>query len=306
MGERRPRGSILGALRAAVAYAAGEALGAFRRNGLMSAAAVTIIMATLLPVGVAVVFAANLRLMASLLERQVQVVAYLREGLTPEGRDRVLAAIQALPGVRRVEFVGRDQALLRLQEALGESISLQDVVETNPLPDSLEITLEDPRAARTIAAAVRQVGAVEDVTFGARAVDRLLAVTALLRAGGAAAALLLGAVALVIIMNTIRLTILGRRQEIEIMQLVGASAWYVRSPFLLEGVVQGLAATVLAALLLTPGYLFLLTRAREVLPFLPLVPPADLLPALVAALAAGGMLVGMGGSLLALRRFLHA
>jgi len=299
------RRSPLGVLSAALAYAGGEALAAFRRNGLMSAAAVTTIMVTLLPVGGAVALAANLRLMTTILERQVQVVAYLRDGISPQERDRLTAQVRALPGVRRVEFVGRDQALVRLQDALGERVSLRDVIETNPLPDSLEVALVNPREARPVADAVRQIGGVEDVAFGAQAVDRLLAVTGLLRTGGAAAGLLLGGVALVIIMNTIRLTIIGRRQEIEIMQLVGASPWYVRSPFMLEGVLQGLVATALAALVLIPGYILLFARARDVVPFLPLVHAPDLLPTLVVSLGLGGMLVGMSGSLLALRRFLH-
>ncbi len=286
-------------------FATSEALAAFRRNGLMSAAAVTTITVALMPVGVAVVLAANLRLMATMLERQVQVVAYLRDRASPEERERITAQVQALPGVRRVEFVGRDQALVRLQNTLGEGISLRDVIDTNPLPDSLEITLGNPREARSVATVVRQIGGVEDVTFGAQAVDRLLAVTGLLRSGGATAGLLLGGVALIIIINTIRLTVISRRQEIEIMQLVGASPWYVRSPFMLEGVLQGLVATALAALVLIPGYIVLLARARAVVPFLPLVHAPDLLPALVASLALGGMLVGTGGSLLALRRFLH-
>ena len=305
MPERRRRRSPLGVLGATLAYAGGEALAAFRRNGLMSAAAVTTIMVTLLPVGGAVALAANLRLMATTLERQVQVVAYLRDGISPQERDRITAQAQALPGVRRVEFVGRDQALVRLQDALSERISLRDVIDTNPLPDSLEIALVNPREARPVAEAVRQIGGVEDVTFGAQAVDRLLAVTGLLRTGGAVAGLLLGGAALIIIMNTIRLTIIGRRQEIEIMQLVGASPWYVRSPFMLEGVLQGLVATALAALVLIPGYLVLLARAREVVPFLPLVHAPDVLPTVVVSLGLGGMLVGMSGSLLALRRFLH-
>jgi cell division transport system permease protein len=263
-------------------------------------------MVTLLLVGGAVAVAANLRHMASILEGQVEVVAYLQDGLTPEGRGRIMAQATALAGVRGVEFVGRDQALARLRAALGERIALRDVLQTNPLPDSLEIAVARPEEARRIAAEVRTIAGVEDAAFGAQVLDRLLAVTALLRGGGVAAAALLGSVALIIIMNTIGLTILSRRQEIEIMQLVGAGAWYVRSPFMVEGALQGLLATILAALLLVPGYLLLVSRARLVLPFLPVLPAADLLPGLVGILGAGGVLVGMSGGLLALRRFLHA
>ncbi len=298
-GARRPSRLV-----AVFAYGTGEASAAFRRNGLMSLAAVLTIMVTLLLVGAATAVAANLRLMASILEGQVEVIAYLRDGLAPAEIGRVVGAVRALPGVRAVTLVGREEALGRLQEALGQRVSLRDMIQTNPLPDSLEISLTTPARAREVAAAVETIEAVEDVTSGGQVLDRLLAATFLLRGGGAGAAVLLGAVALIIIMNTIRLTILGRRQEIEIMQLVGAGGWYLRAPFVLEGALQGLLATVLAGLLLVPGYVVLLNRVETLLPFLPLVRPDDLLPALVALLAAAGVLVGMGGSSLALRRFL--
>jgi cell division transport system permease protein len=292
-------------VRAAAGYGAGEAWTAFRRNGLMSLAAVLTIMVTLLLVGAATAVAANLRLLASILEGRVEVVAYLRDGLAPAEVQRTAAAARALPGVRAVTVVGRDEALGRLQDALGERVSLRDLIQTNPLPDSLEIAVSNPARAHEVAAAVAEMEAVEDVTSGGQVLDRLLAATWLLRGGGAAAAALLAGVALIIIMNTIRLTILGRRQEVEIMQLVGAGGWYLRAPFILEGALQGLLATLLAGALLVPGYLVVRDRVGALLPFLPLLDPAALLPALVGAMAAAGVLVGMSGSSLALRRFLH-
>jgi len=302
---RTRRGAAPGRVAAAFGYGAGEAWTAFRRNGMMSLAAVLTIMVTLLLVGAATAVAANLRLMARILEDQVEVVAYLRDGLPPAEVDRVAAAVRSLPGVRSVTLVGRDEALGRLQEALGERVSLRDVIQTNPLPDSLEIALSTPGRAREVAAAVVAMEAVEDVTSGGTLLDRLLAATWLLRGGGAGAAALLAGVALIIIMNTIRLTILGRRQEIEIMQLVGAGGWYLRAPFIIEGALQGVVATALAGLLLVPGYLVVVDWVERLLPFLPLMEAGVLLPVLGGAMAAAGVLVGMGGSSLALRRFLH-
>ncbi len=291
---------------AALGYGAAEAWAAFRRNGLMSVAAVLTIMVTLLLVGAATAVAANLRLMARILEGQVEVVAYLRDGLSPAQVERAAAEVQSLPGVRSVALVGRDEALGRLQEALGERVSLRDVIQTNPLPDSLEIALSTAGRAREVAAAVAAMEAVEDVTSGGTLLDRLLAATWLLRGGGAGAAALLAGVALIIIMNTIRLTILARRHEIEIMQLVGAGGWYLSAPFVIEGALQGTLATLLAALLLFPGYLVVVDRVQGLLPFLPLMEARILLPALGGAMAAAGVLVGMSGSSLALRRFLHS
>lgn len=165
--------------------------------------------------------------------------------------------------------------------------------------------MTQPEHIRRLGAEIKRIGGIEDVGFGVQVLDRLLAVTTLLRWGGVAATGLLATVALIVIMNTIRLTILSRRTEIEIMQLVGAGGWFVRSPFLLEGAVAGLIGTLLAAAVLVPGYLVLFSRAQRVLPFLPIVPAVHLLPLLLISLAVGGIVVGTAGSLLALRRFMH-
>jgi cell division transport system permease protein len=281
-----------------------DASASFRRNGLMTAAAVTTIMVALLVVGAAVLIGLNLGNVAEVVEAQVQVVAFLRDGLTSGEAEKVRAAVGSVPGVREIRFVGRGEALQRLQQQMGEHAAFADLASANPLPDSLEVQLLDPQSAAAVASLVAAQPGVTEVTYGGEVVDRLVALTRGLRAVAALLTLFLMSVALVVVVNTIRLTVIARRQEIEIMQLVGATRWFVRWPFLIEGLFQGAAAAVAAVVVLGTVYVVGMLRLQATMPFLPLAGPADAAFPLLASVLAAGFCVGAAGSLLAVRRFL--
>ncbi|HXF83315.1 MAG TPA: permease-like cell division protein FtsX, partial [bacterium] len=161
---------------AALSFAA-DAWTSFRRNGLMTAAAVTTITVALLVIGSAGLIGLNLRRVAAAVEAQVQVVAFLRDDLTGAEAERVRAAAAALPGVRAVRVVGRDEALRRLEAQLGDTVAFADLREANPLPDTLELDLQDPRRAPVVAAELARLRGVAEVGYGGQVVDRLLALT---------------------------------------------------------------------------------------------------------------------------------
>lgn len=283
---------------------AADAWASFRRNGLMTAAAVTTVAVALLVVGSAVLIGLNLARIAAVLEDQVQVVAFLRDRLTAAEAAEVRSAARNLPGVAAVQFVGRDEALARLQAHLGKGEAFGDLVSTNPLPDSLEVRPNDPQQAPAVAQAVAALPGVVEVSYGGQVVDRLMALTRGVRVVAALLTLFLTAVALVVVVNTIRLTIIARRREIEIMQLVGATRWFVRWPFLIEGLLQGAAAAAAAVLVLGTVYAVGVLRLQATMPFLPVVAVGDAGRPLVLALLASGLGVGTAGSLIAIRRFL--
>jgi len=285
------------------AYFAIEAAVGFRRNGLMSVAAVTTVTVALLVIGTAVLLGLNLTRLAAAVEAQVQVVVFLRDGLSASQTALLQRAIEAVPGVASARFVGRGEALARLRARLGESQAFADLEAANPLPDSFEVQVADPRRARAVATALAGVTGVEEVTFGAQITDRLLALTRAVRMLAGLLTLFLTGVALIVVVNTIRLTVIARRREIEIMRLVGATRWFVQWPLLLEGVLEGVVAAAAATAVLAGLYTLGVVRATGALPFLPLVPIAEAVRAAVTGMAAAGIIVGAGGSLIAVRRF---
>jgi cell division transport system permease protein len=268
----------------------------------MSAASVMTLGSALLGLGASVLLLVNLHLMSARVESRLVAVAYLRDGLSPQGVERVLRAARRLGGSAR--FVSRHEALRRLETALGD-VALGDVVRSNPLPDSIEVRPERPAELPRIASALRRIPGVEEVTYGGQAVDRILAATHLVRWLGGGLSLLLGSVAGVVIASTVRLTVLARRSEIEIMDLVGASHALIRAPFLVEGGLQGTCAALLALIVLGPGYAGLAHALARAWPTWPLLPPLEAIPLLAAVLLAGGIGTALLSSAIAVRRCLR-
>ncbi len=282
-----------------------DAIGGLRRNGLMAAAATTTIAIALMVAGGGVLASVNLAHLASILESQVEIVGFIQRDLTPQQQRRVLAAARNLPGVRSAELVGRAEALRRLQKTYGSVASVGTHLKTNPLPDSIEVRASGPGQVRAVASALERIAGVQEVLYGTPVVDRLVALTRAVRITGAGVAGALFAAALLIVLNTIRLTIAARRQEIEIMTLVGATPGFIRGPFVLEGVLQGAAAALAATAVLVAAYVYLAVQIAGSLPFLPVLEPSDALPGALAVVWLLGIAVGIAGSEIGMRRHLR-
>jgi cell division transport system permease protein len=210
-------------------------------------------------------------------------------------------------GDLEVRYIDPAAALRRLRSDLGELASALDGLTRNPLPSSLEIKPRKPLAVpevRVLAAELGQLGGVRDVEYGREWLDKLEALGRGLRAFGAGALLAVIGAALLVVANTIRLAVYARRDEIEIMKLVGATDRYVRAPFLMEGALQGLLGAAIAVGAVFAAQQWLLPRATQAFVYATGIGPPHLLPLHAAALLVGGALVGLVGSWIAVARFL--
>jgi len=288
-----------------LAFAAREGATSFCRNGLMSVAAVLMIFVTLLAFGAAILVLQNLHRVAAAAEEQVLAVAYLRDGLNTRQRTNLANRLRGVDGVATVRFVSRAEALRRLEQSLGGRVNVRDVVRANPLPDSMEIHPERPGDLPAIAEAARAVAGVADVVAGEEITGRIDAAARFVRLAGGVAAAVLALVAIIVILNTLRLTIVARRTDIEIMRLVGATASFVRRPFFVEGMIQGGVAAMAAVVSLGAAYWLFVTRATAAWPFLRLVPAAEAMPVVAIALVVVGLAVGALGTAISVARFLR-
>jgi cell division transport system permease protein len=230
-----------------------SALRGLQSSALTSGIAVfTIAVALVLTGGFALV-ASN---MAGVLQRfgeDLQVVAYLEDGLDAHAMRSLVASIETVEGVDSVELVSKEAALERFRERLAGS-SLLDGLEENPLPASLVISLL-PESRTTegigiLVAALSGLPGVSELAHGQKWVEGYARFASLVRAGGLVLAVVLGLAALLIVANTIRLAVYSREDELEILSLVGASRSFVRVPFLIEGLLQGAVGGSLAVALL--------------------------------------------------------
>jgi len=214
----------------------------FWRNALMSlAATLTMVLMLLLLAGF---FILQNVLLASLsyVEQKVEVVAYIENTATQGQVGELVAKIDAMPETASVEFVSRDEALRRFREtqaAQGRE-DLTKYLEANPLYASINVKLTAPGDLDTVVAALRDEPIVRNVLNIEALVDRVVTVTTFVRTAGVAMVAIVGLIVLFIIVNTIRLAVVARAEEIEIMRLVGASDAFIRWPFVFEGALVGL------------------------------------------------------------------
>jgi cell division transport system permease protein len=198
-------------------------------------------------------FALLLRNMEELLDQfgdDLRIAAYLESEISGEALRALEDRVLAIPGVEEVETFSKDQALERFRASVGSGSALLDGLEVNPLPASLEISLsEDRRSAEgmeAVAGVIEELDGVESLSAGRDWVEGYLRAVALVRAVGIGLGIILALATLLIVANTIRLGIFARRDELEILSLVGASRPFVQTPFLLEGIVQGAAGGAIA------------------------------------------------------------
>jgi cell division transport system permease protein len=219
----------------------------FWRNALMSlAATLTMVLMLLLLAGF---FILQNVLLASLafVEEKVQVVAYVENTATQDQVDTLLARVGAMPETASVEFVSREQALEEFriaQEAQGRE-DLTRYLESNPLYASVNVRLTSPSGLDEVTTALADDPIVRNVLNIEALVNRVVTVTTFVRTAGAAMVVVVGVIVLFIIVNTIRLAVVARAEEIEIMRLVGASDAFIRWPFVFEGALVGLLGALL-------------------------------------------------------------
>ncbi|WP_294157373.1 permease-like cell division protein FtsX [uncultured Selenomonas sp.] len=286
-------------------YFVQEVLRSLKRNNWMSFASIGTVAVSLFVLGVFLLLVLNMNRMASSLESQVQISVYLEDGLKEADRKDIASDIEALQGIESITYVDKDEAKERLEERLGDQRYLLDALgDKNPLPDSFEVVVKSPDLVETAATAIARMDGVEEAKYGQDVIEHLFAITRLIRIFGLVLMLLLAGATLFIISNTIRLTVFARRKEIAIMKYVGATDWFIRWPFLMEGMVLGFVGGIIAAIALRSFYAAMAAKITDTLTFFPLMPQYPFMNYITVALLLAGMAIGALGSAVSLKRFL--
>lgn len=241
---------------------------------------------------------------------EVRVTVYVADGATSEETEAVRALLAESAGAE-AQIVPPDAALDRLRLELGELGGALANLPDNPLPTTVEVAVPEharsPAALQSVAEKLRALPHVEGVDYGAEAVERLSAIADATRWAGLAASLVVALATIVIVSATLQLAIYARRDEIEIQKLVGATDRFVKAPFLIEGLLQGVLGAGVALLGLAAFAAFAGPRLAELFAFLvgPGGAPSLLTPRLIAETFGAGALLGLGGSFVAVGRFLR-
>jgi len=281
-----------------------EVLRNFSRNTGMQVTAIGTVAITIVLLGLFLFVRAALADAGNRLLDQIEISAYLRPDATPAQAAAIGDFLAKDPRIASAQFVPKKQGLAELRTRTRGAIDTELLTE-NPLPDKFRIKVRQPEQVDPVAATVRRLTGVDNVVYGQKIVQRLLALGGVLRRVGIGLILAFVGVASIIISNTIRLTVFARRREIAIMQLVGATNTYIRLPFICEGLLDGLIGALVALALLAGARAALWPRLLEALPWVQLrAMPVDA-RVLAAQLILTGVAIGVLASWISVGRYLR-
>ena len=287
-------------------YAVATAITNLWRHPTQSASAIFAMVVMLVVLNGFLIVVNDLSLAVDALEQKVNLIAYLREDAPPSAGPILTDRVERARGVIEARFVSKEDAMVRLREDLADRADLIDMVSGNPLPASVEVRVDDVTQLREVAASLRTDPAIEEVILPEDAIDNLVRLARATRVGGAVVIIGFALVTTLVVGNVIRLAVFARRHEIELMRLVGATDWFVRWPFLLEGVMYGAIGAALSIGIVVGSLPWVEGAVRDVFRFLPMTADPLLAVRLSATSTGVGLMVGATGSYLSVRRFLDA
>ncbi len=282
-----------------------ESLKSLGRNGWMTFASVSAVTVTLLLVGVFVVLMLNMNKIASDIEKDVEVRVLVDIGTEKAQVEELQTKIEQINGIDSIEFSSKEDELRNLMEDMGEDFSLFE--QDNPLYDVYVVKAVNPVETQRIANEIKGFENVNDALYGEAKIERLFSFLQMSRNVGLVLIIGLLFTAMFLISNTIKITIVARRKEIEIMKLVGATNWFVRWPFILEGLWLGVLGSVVPIAVISTGYYYahqfiepkLRNHFIQILDYTPFIYQVNFLIILM------GCLIGAWGSFMSVRKFLR-
>ena len=279
----------------------------FRNRG-MSLASIFSITAMLLILGLFFVITVNINLFSEAVKQDYdQIEVFLLDETTQDQTMQMMAQLEDRDGVKAVEYRTKEQALEIMKERWGESGYLLDSLGDNPFPSSVLITVDSLEKAGAVAEYAGSFEGVEDVKYSQETVEKLTEVTDFLQLTALIIMGFLVIVSVVVVSNTVKLTVFARAKEIEIMKYIGATNWFIRGPFLAEGILIGLLAACVSTGTVAVLYGKIVeTIGMQVLAIVscPLIPVSYLTGNMVIIFLALGMSIGAWGSIVSMRRFL--
>ncbi len=278
------------------------------RHGWMSIASVAVVAMTLLILGCFMVLNYNVTSLAENIKEQVQIVVYVDERAGEQTREELQRKLLAHPELEEIRFVSKKEAMERLKEHLGDRAYLLEGYteeDINPLRDSYELHMKVPENISRVAREVGSYPGVGYVDYGEGIVEPLFCFTGIVRWIGMGFMVGLAVTAVFLIAHTIRLTVYIRRREIQIMKYVGATDWFIRWPFIFEGLILGLVGAVIPVIIIQLSYQAAAEWVQETIFFVSLLPPGQIGTEIAQMLIPLGVILGILGSVLSVRRFLN-
>lgn len=284
-----------------------DALKSLKRNATISLASAVTVTATMVILGVFILLMQNVNLGMSDLESKIQVQVFLKEGISRTDQENIEQKLNEISGVKNIEFEDKSKALEKFSEQVSkndESLLNNYDASNNPLPNSYIVNLEKPESSKQVVSSLENLEGIESIGNDNNFTDKIISISRSVKWIGIALSIIMVSVSVFLISNTIKLAIYSRRKEIGIMKFVGATDWFIRWPFVIEGAVIGLLGTITANTLLYYIYKTAFVKINENLLLANLLPTSYVTQTLQWQLLLVGILIGGLGSSLSLYKFL--
>lgn len=291
-----------------IGYNIRQALQQIWRNKGMSTASVFAITAMLLILGLFFVITVNINLFTEMLKNNYnEVEVFLNDDVKKSDTENIMKKIDAEPGVKSSAYRSKTEAMKIMKARWGENSYLLDSLGDNPLPSSIVVTVDSMSTADNVIKMVKGTDGVEDVKYYQETVKKLTKITNFLKLAAMIIMVFLIIVSIVVVSNTIKLTVFARAKEIEIMKYIGATNWFIRGPFLIEGILIGVissAVSAVATFFIYREIISLVGKQFMTIMSSPLVPAGYLSVNLILIFLAIGVSIGACGSIVSMRKFL--
>ncbi|WP_026672336.1 permease-like cell division protein FtsX [Alkalihalobacterium bogoriense] len=277
------------------------------RNGWMTFASISAVSILLLIVGVFLLLIMNMNHIASLVEDDVEIRVHVDLTANEEQQEELQSLLEQLEHVDSVEYVSREEGLEQFIESMDDMGEVFEGLRgENPFNDAFVVRATTPQLTEAVANKITELPHVESINYGKDVVDRLFAVTDLVRNIGLILVIAMMFTAMFLIANTIKLTIVARKREIQIMKLVGATNGFIRWPFFIEGLLLGTIGALIPIIIIAIGYSYIYENFSERIEimFFELVPVFPMVYQVGALLLVIGAFIGVWGSLMSVRKFL--
>jgi cell division transport system permease protein len=281
-----------------------EAWTGFKRSGIMSLVSVGTITVSLIVFGAFLLAVLNIGSVVSQVGSRLEVMVYVDGNLSEAQLSEIEVKLSRIDGVEEVSFISKADAWRKFSADFGERLGLATSVRKNPLPHTFVLNVRNVDVASNVANYAAKVSRVDDVRYAGKLVDKIKTLASAVRIGGLILVSLLSFATLLIVVNTIRLTVLARETDISIMRLVGATDSFIKWPFIIEGVIIGVIGSSLSVSILFSSYELVASRIAEAIPFLPLVFDGSSLFVIYAMVGSVGTFLGMLGGYISVSKSL--
>lgn len=283
-----------------------DSLKSLKRNKTISTASAATVAATLFIFGVFLLIILNVKQGIIEVESRVEAKIFLKDDITMTQQRDLEKKIKEVNGVVSVEYESKSQAMEKFKNQLGEENKtlVEGLDKDNPMPSSYIIKVQNPEIVSNVVNSVKDMKGIESIKDGREVIDKLIAITRTIKWVGSVIFIILIGVSLFLIGNTIKITVYSRRREIGIMKYIGATDWFIRWPFIIEGMIIGIVGGMIADVALYYVYKVAYAKASAGFMIMQLVSPQYVLTNVLGLFILAGIVIGSVGSILSIRKFL--